>query len=103
MNAKEIKDMMKMCGMNYREFADYFRIPFKTVDNWLKPPTSSRYRKCPVYLRELMEYKLRKEGLIKDEPEKKAEEDVIIFIDTETISEEELLAGDSYDAEDSDV
>lgn len=61
--------MMKMCGMKTKEFAEYFHVPVKTVENWVTSSASRRYRRCPEYLLELMEYKLRNEGLIKDQEE----------------------------------
>lgn len=39
--------------MNRKEFAEYFDIPYRTVQNW-----ELGYRRCPKYLRELMRLKL---------------------------------------------
>ena len=38
------------------EFAEYFKIPYRTVQNW-----EYGQRKCPDYLLDLMQYKLEKE------------------------------------------
>lgn len=46
-----------MSGMTQQEFADYFEIPKRTIENW-----EGGQRKCPEYLKKLMEYKLIKEG-----------------------------------------
>jgi len=39
--------------MSRKEFAEYFNIPYRTVQNW-----ELGYRKCPLYLREMMQFKL---------------------------------------------
>lgn len=39
--------------MSRKEFAEYFNIPYRTVQNW-----ELGYRKCPLYLREMMRFKL---------------------------------------------
>lgn len=41
-------------GMNRREFADYFEIPYRTVQQW-----ELGDRKMPEYLLRLMAYKVR--------------------------------------------
>ena len=46
--------------MTQKEFSDYFGIPKRTVEDW-----DAEKRKCPGYLLELMEYKLKNEGIIK--------------------------------------
>lgn len=56
MNIKEIRSQT---GMSQSEFSNYFNIPKHTLQNW-----EQEYRKCPVYLLELIEYKLQKENLI---------------------------------------
>lgn len=43
-------------GMNRREFADYFEIPYRTVQQW-----ELGDRKMPEYLLRLMAYKVRVE------------------------------------------
>lgn len=54
-----ITDLREASGMNIKAFAEYFHIPYRTIQNWL-----SGEREAPAYLVELIEYKLRKEGLI---------------------------------------
>lgn len=39
--------------MDRQAFAEYFNIPYRTVQNW-----ELGYRKCPSYLREIMRFKL---------------------------------------------
>lgn len=52
-----IKDLRTMSGMTQQEFANYFEIPKRTIENW-----EGGQRKCPEYLEKLIEYKLIKEG-----------------------------------------
>lgn len=54
------KELREASGMNQREFAEYFEIPLRTVENW-----SGAVNKCPAYLLKLMRYKLENEGIIK--------------------------------------
>ena len=54
-----IKELRERYGMKRPEFAEYFHIPYRTVQNW-----ELGVRDCPEYLLELMEYKLKNEGLI---------------------------------------
>lgn len=55
----KFKDLRKASGMNMADFAKYFNIPYRTVQNW-----EMEVRKCPEYLLELMHYKLKKEGFV---------------------------------------
>lgn len=57
MNIKQLRDAS---GMTQKAFAEYFGIPKRTVENW-----EGEKRECPPYLLDLMEYKLKKEGIIK--------------------------------------
>lgn len=50
----------KRTGMNRREFAEYFNIPYRTVQDW-----ELGNRQMPEYLFRLMEYKIRMENLMK--------------------------------------
>ena len=54
-----IKELLTISGMTMTQFAAYFQIPYRTVQEW-----NAERRKCPDYLIALMEYKLRKEKLI---------------------------------------
>lgn len=58
MNFKELR---QATGMNIKQYSEYFNIPYRTVQNW-----DNEIRKCPDYLQELMEYKLRKENIVKE-------------------------------------
>lgn len=46
-------DLRKRTGMNRREFAEYFEIPYRTVQEW-----ELGNRKMPEYLLRLMKYKI---------------------------------------------
>ena len=54
-----IKELRTLSGMSQGKFADYFHIPKHTLQNW-----EQEQRQCPIYLIELIEYKLRKEKMI---------------------------------------
>lgn len=54
-----IRNLITASGMTQRSFAEYFRIPLRSIENWC---TGSR--SCPEYLIDLIEYKLRHEGKI---------------------------------------
>lgn len=57
MNFKELR---KQSGMNLTQFSKYFNIPYRTIQNWERGE-----RQCPEYLLDLMEYKLKHEGIKK--------------------------------------
>lgn len=50
------KELRQASGMNQTQFAKYFNIPRRTVQNW-----ELGINKCPEYLMELMAYKLLNE------------------------------------------
>lgn len=56
-----IKELRKATGMSQQKFGNYFNIPLRTIQSW-----ELEERKCPVYLLELIEYKLKNEKLIKE-------------------------------------
>ena len=47
------KELRKQSGMTQQQFADYFKIPKRTIENW-----DAGVNKCPQYLLDLMKYKL---------------------------------------------
>ena len=57
-----IKELRELYGMSRKEFAEYFGIPYRTLQNW-----ELGLRVCPDYLIALMRYKLHKEGLLKED------------------------------------
>lgn len=54
------KELRERSGMTRGQFAEYFEIPYRTVQNW-----ELGLRECPDYLLQLMQYKLVNEGKIK--------------------------------------
>jgi len=57
---EQLIEIRKKTGMNRREFAEYFNIPYRTVQDW-----ELGNRQMPDYLFRLMEYKIRMEKLVK--------------------------------------
>ena len=53
------KELRKQSGMTQQKFAEYFGIPRRTIENW-----EGEKNKCPEYLLDLMQYKLKNEGII---------------------------------------
>lgn len=65
MEQKGIMKAMRLeAGMTQKEFAAYFGIPYRTVENW-----DEGNRKIPEYLLRLMAYRLQMERRIEDHPE----------------------------------
>lgn len=56
----EFKELRKLSGMTQVQFSEYFEIPKRTIEEWDRSAN-----KCAPYLLKLMEYKLRKENIIK--------------------------------------
>ena len=52
-----LKELRSSTGMNRREFAEYFEIPYRTIQGW-----ELGNRKMPEYLLRLMAYKIRIEN-----------------------------------------
>lgn len=57
MQETSFKDVRLASGMGRTEFANYFNIPYRTVQSW-----ELGDRKCPDYLLELIQYKLDNEN-----------------------------------------
>lgn len=55
---QELIKLRASTGMNRREFAEYFEIPYRTVQEW-----ELGNRKMPEYLLRLMAYKVRIESI----------------------------------------
>lgn len=56
-----INKLIKLSNMNCREFGRYFNINHNTIYHWFYGR-----RVPPQYVVDLMEYKLKKENIIKD-------------------------------------
>lgn len=59
-----LKAMCKEANMTQKQFARYFGIPIRTVEDWERG-----LRHMPDYLMRLLVYKMETEGLIKKHPE----------------------------------
>lgn len=59
------KELREQSGMTRNQFVEYFGIPYRTIQDW-----ELGNRNCPEYLLELLEYKLRHEGLIRADMDK---------------------------------
>lgn len=57
-----VKELREKSGLTQRNFAKYFEIPLRTIENW--EAESNSVRKPPIYLIELMYFKLKNEGII---------------------------------------
>lgn len=55
-----IKELREQTGLSQQKFGDYFKIPLRTIQNW-----ELGQRECNEYILELIEYKLKNEGMIK--------------------------------------
>lgn len=53
MTIKEIRDLT---GLSQAKFAEKYHIPKRSIENW-----ESGLRQCPVYVVELLEYRVRHE------------------------------------------
>lgn len=62
------KELREQSGMTRNQFVEYFGIPYRTIQDW-----ELGNRNCPEYLLELLEYKLRHEGLIRADMDLKGE------------------------------
>lgn len=62
MTNPRIKFLLAATGMTQQEFADYFKIPKRTIESWVSK-SEKNSRECPEYLVDLIEYKLRKEKI----------------------------------------
>ena len=60
-----LKELRELSGMTRVQFADYFDIPYRTIQDW-----ELGNRKCNDYIIALLEYKLRNEGLMQDDADK---------------------------------
>ena len=55
----QFKELRERSGMSIAAFARYFGLAYRTAISW-----EVGERKCQVYLLDLMEYKLKNEGLL---------------------------------------
>ena len=50
----EIKEIRELTGLSQTAFGNKYNIPMRTIQNW-----ETGQRKCPVYVEELLEFKVR--------------------------------------------
>lgn len=55
----DIKELRTLSGMTQKQFSEYFGMSKRAIEEW-----EGGRRKCPQYLLDLIEYKLRKEKII---------------------------------------
>lgn len=61
-----LKELVKSSGLSQRAFAKWLGVSRTTIEAWLTP-SEHRFRKTPATMIELIELKLQKEGIIKNE------------------------------------
>ena len=59
MKENRFREIRKASGMTQKEFMEYFKIPKSTIEQW-----DMGKRKAPDYELDLIEYKLKNEGII---------------------------------------
>lgn len=55
------KELRKASGMTQKAYSEYFNIPRRTIEDW-----ETGKRQSPEYVIDLMYYKLKNEGLIRE-------------------------------------
>ena len=55
-----IAEIKATTGMTQKQLADHLGIPKRTIQNWCEGKSA-----CPAYVVDLIEYRLRSEGLLK--------------------------------------
>jgi len=58
---EQLIDLRKETGMKRTDFANYFNIPYRTLQDW-----ELGNRRIPEYLLRLMEYKIRMEAFLEE-------------------------------------
>lgn len=56
-----IRELRKAAGMTQKAFSEYFGIPKRNIEDW-----EAGKSECKQYLFDLMLYKLKNEGIIRD-------------------------------------
>jgi DNA-binding transcriptional regulator YiaG len=59
MKKMNIKELRTKSGMTQKQFSEYLNIPKRTIEEW-----EGQRRIPPIYVLELIEYKLKKEGKV---------------------------------------
>lgn len=61
-NREALLALREETGMNRKKFAEYFGIPYRTMQDW-----ELGKRRTPEYLLRLMEYKIHTEKLLEEQ------------------------------------
>ena len=61
---EQLLKLRNSTGMSRKEFCAYFEIPYRTMQDW-----ELGHRSMPGSLLQLMEYKVRMEKLVREEPD----------------------------------
>lgn len=59
MKENRFREIRKASGMTQKVFGEYFKIPKSTIEQW-----DMGMRKTPEWVLDLIEYKLKNEGII---------------------------------------
>lgn len=51
-----IKEIRELTGLSQAKFAEKYHIPKRSIENW-----ESETRQCPIYVVELLEYRVKHE------------------------------------------
>ena len=55
---EELIEMKEKSGMNWKQFSEYFGIPYRTIQDW-----GHGKREMPDYVLRLMQYKIKMEKI----------------------------------------
>lgn len=62
----DVKEIRAMTGLSKDAFAKKYNIPVDTIKGWEAECDSKRYRKCPEYVKSLLESAVKREKRIID-------------------------------------
>lgn len=51
-----VKEIRELTGLSQKDFSDKYHIPKRSIENW-----ETGLRKCPHYVMELLEYRVKSE------------------------------------------
>lgn len=55
----DIKQIIALSGLSLTRFSIEYNIPYRTLQNWQAGENSKCARKCPDYVLELLEFKVK--------------------------------------------
>ena len=83
-----VKELREQTGLSQQKFGEYFGIPYRTIQNW-----EAGKNECSQYILDMMEYKLRNEGIICDNEFKI--EATIVMSESVTVEQVRVLVADA--------